>query len=294
MWFIPAIISAVFSAAAAITEKKTLQQESALDFSLLLSLFAALLSLPFLLKVNWTALDPAAVLILSGKALLGAVSFLFVMRALKDLAISSALPLLTLTPGAVALAAFLVLGENLSLPEITGMLLLLAGTYVLQLEGRQSVLEPFRFLRKSRVYLFVFGAVLIFTVTSVLDKALLSRFKVQPELFLPLQNALFFLYFSIFALIKRRRKGSVPLGSALRRSWKGIVLVALFTVVYRYSHILAVKAGAVALALSVKRISVFMATVAGGRYFREEGLLRKSIATAVMVGGGVLIILKPF
>ena len=295
MWFIPAFLSAAFSASAAVTEKKTLLREHPLLFSLLLSLFGVLLSLPFLALVRWSAVRPEAVLLLAGKALLGAGSFLCVMYALKHLEISSALPLLTLTPGVVAVGAFVLLGESLTPYEIAGLVLLLCGIYLLQLRQGQRILDPFRFMRLSRAYLFVFGAILIFSVTSILDKTLLSRYKLPPEFFLPFQNGCFAIYFGVFLFLanwRRRGKGEkLRLRDGLRRSWRGILLVALFTLVYRYSHILAVKAGPVALVLAVKRTSVFMATVAGGRYFRDEGLVRKSVATAVMVAGAILILL---
>ena len=79
----------------------------------------------------------------------------------------------------------------------------------------------------------------------------------------------------------------------LGKTWKLIVLIAVFAVIYCYSHILAVKAGSVALVLSIKRTSVFFATVFGGRYFKERNLLQRSIAVAIMIAGAVIIILMP-
>jgi len=73
--------------------------------------------------------------------------------------------------------------------------------------------------------------------------------------------------------------------------WKWIILVALLTVGYRYTQIEAIKyAPAVALVLSVKRISVFFASIIGGKIFNEEKLLQKAIATAILIGGTFFIV----
>jgi uncharacterized membrane protein len=69
-----------------------------------------------------------------------------------------------------------------------------------------------------------------------------------------------------------------------------ILAVAVFAVVYRYSYILAIKAGSVALVLSIKRTSVFFAAVFGGRYFKEHNLLRRSLAVVIMVVGAIVVI----
>jgi hypothetical protein len=41
--------------------------------------------------------------------------------------------------------------------------------------------------------------------------------------------------------------------------------------------------------LSVKRISVFIAVVIGGKLFNEKNLFRKALATAIMVAGAIMI-----
>ncbi len=43
--------------------------------------------------------------------------------------------------------------------------------------------------------------------------------------------------------------------------------------------------------IAVKRISVFFASVAGGKIFNEGGLLKKGLAALVIVGGTLLMLL---
>lgn len=290
MWQLLAFTSALFSAFAAVTEKKALLKSDPLLFSLVLSALTLVFTVPFLFYIDLHSIEPTTIMVLFGKSILGAFAFLMVMNGLKHLEISSSLPLLVLTPAVVAIVAFLILDEPLSGRDILGMLLLLAGTYVLQLKKGSKLLEPFRFAKQNKAYLFIIAAILLFTTTSVLDKALLSTYKLQPEAFLPLQQLFYTLVFIIVFLFRRKNKEIIK--TQLLYSWKWILLVAVLAVVYRYSHILAVKEGPVALVLSIKRTSVFFATIIGGQIFHEQNLLRKSIAVAVMIAGAIFVILS--
>ncbi|MFO7897157.1 MAG: EamA family transporter [Candidatus Cloacimonadales bacterium] len=288
-WYILALISALFSAMAAIGEKKTLFKENALEFSAVLAIFNILLSLPFLGTIDFSALPYPALSVLYGKSILGMCAFLFIMHGIKNLEISGALPILVLTPGLVALFAFLLLGEALSTWQIFGLILLLVGTYVLQMGHRRDIWQPFKIFGKSRGHRFLLGALLIFTVTSLLDKWLLRDFKLPPYTMLTFQHL--FLGLNFFILTLLRRKTTSTLAQTIRNSWKLILLISLFTIIYRLTQIFAVKAGSVALVLALKRVSVFFAVVIGGQLFHEHYLLRKSLATLIMLAGATLVII---
>lgn len=288
MWQSLAIISALFSALAAIFEKKALFKSSPLTFSLLLSVVTFLLTLPFLFFIDFTALQATTLFVLYGKSILGALAFFLVMHGLKKLEISSSLPLLALTPAVVAIFAFFLLNESLNLVDIAGMTLLLLGTYYLQLKKGEELLSPFKTAFKNKAYIYLCGAILLFTTTTLLDKTLLKTYKLQPEAFIPIQQLFFTVNFAILFAFNRKERSEIK--GAFRNTWKLIIAIAAFAVIYRYSHILAIKAGSVALVLSIKRTSVFFATVFGGQYFKEHNLVRKSFATLIMIVGAIIII----
>jgi drug/metabolite transporter (DMT)-like permease len=221
----------------------------ALVFSFLLSVLTFLLTIPFLFFVDFSSVSIPAVFILYGKTILGAAAFLLVMHGIQKNELSNSLPLLALTPAVVALAAFFILGEAIGIRGFFGMALLLCGTYFLQLEKNGTWKSPFLFLKRNKAQWYIIGAILLFSTTTILDKTLLRDFKLQPEAFLPLQQLFLSLNFLLFILFRRvEMKG---LGTAFKQGWKLILLVAVFAVVYRYSHILAMKAGPVALVLSI-------------------------------------------
>ncbi len=289
-WYGFALISALFSAAAAVFEKKTLFKEEALDFATLLALFNVVVSLPLIGFINFAHITTPSLLVLYGKTILGMFSFLLVMKGLKNLEISGALPLLVLTPGLVALFAYLILGESLTMLQIVGLIGLLIGTYILQVHHHDDLLAPFKFLVKSKGHRYILGALAIFTTTSILDKIILKNYKLAPNSFILFQHIFLAVNFLLFYWIKGRN--SAQLKTVFRNSWKPILWVSLFTIIYRMSQIEAVKIGSVALVLALKRVSVFIAVVFGGKLFKDHYLTRKTIATLIMLAGAALVILK--
>ncbi len=286
-WYIIALIAAFFSASAAILEKKILFKEKALSLSLILAMFNLVLAIPFFFFIDYTLLSASGISVLFFKSILGAVAFLFVMKGIKNLDISKALPLLVLTPGLVAFSAFIILGEALKLIEIGGMVLLLGGTYILQLDNRRGFLSPWKSFIKVKGNYYIILALVLFTITSILDKALLQNYKVPLNAFMGFQHLFFAIVFVFLAIIYSR---GVSLKKSFKFSWKLIAILAVITIVYRYSYLYAVKIAPVALVLSIKRISVFFAVLIGGKLFEDRSLTRRCIATAIMIIGAILII----
>jgi drug/metabolite transporter (DMT)-like permease len=286
-WYVFAIISAIFSAIAAIFEKKALFKEFALNFSVVFGVITMFLAIPFLFFVDYSKISLIAILVLLFKVFLGAFAFLCVMKGLKDLEISNALPLLVLTPGLVAVFAFVFLGESLKSFEILGLILLIIGIYTMQLKGGEKILDPFKNFIKSKYHYPILLALVIFTTTAILDKALLSKFSLPVNAFIAFQylfSAIFMLSF-VFLFGKPKE-----LKKTFKRSFFIILLISAFTIVYRYTEIISIKSAPVALALAIKRTSVFFAVLIGGKIFKDKNYLTKIIATAIMVIGAMLIV----
>ncbi|MCX6751022.1 MAG: EamA family transporter [Candidatus Pacearchaeota archaeon] len=287
VWWVLALISALFSGTASILEKNALFREKALSFSTLFAVFNLFLAIPFFFFINYSELTSLGILVVLIKSILESVAFLCVMKGIKSMELSSALPLLVLTPGLVAVFAFIFLKESLSSLEISGMALLLIGTYFLQLRGNQKIFDSFKSLFKSKGYIYIIIALVTFTVTSILDKAILKNFNVPVNAFMGFQHLfLAIIFLSLIFLTKERTE----IKQTFKRTGKLIFLISIITIIYRYSQLQAVKATQVALALSIKRLSVFFAVTIGGRIFREKNLIKKIIATAIMTIGAILII----
>jgi len=288
-WFVVAIISALLSAFAAITQKKVLFNLGALEFSFLLSIVNLVFSVPFFFFIDYETINTLNLSILFAKSAIGVLAFLCVMISLKNLEISNALPLLALTPGFVAVFAFFILGESLKSIEIIGLVLLIVGTFILESNNIKEFVFPFNVFLKSKYHRFVIFALLLFTASSIMDKLLLIKLNLTPISLTAFQHIYFAILFSIIFLFFRNKEKISSAG--LNKDNIGwIALISVLTIGYRYTQIVAVSLASVALVLAIKRTSVFWATVIGGKLFHDKDLLKRSIAAILILIGAILIL----
>lgn len=290
LWFLIALSSAFLSAFAAITQKKVLFSLGALEFSFILSLANLLFSIPFFFFIDYQSVNSLNISVLFIKSIIGVAAFFCVMLSLKNLEISNALPLLALTPGFVAIFAFFLLGESLKLIEITGLIFLISGTFILESKNFKNLFIPFSVFIKSKYHRYIIIALLLFTASSIMDKLLLIKLNLSPVSITAFQHLFFAVLFSL-AYVLFRNKEVAASSSIIRKNNLGwIALISIITIGYRYTQIVAVSLASVALVLAVKRTSVFWATIIGGKLFKEKDLLKRSIAAILILIGAIMIL----
>ncbi|MFA7418327.1 MAG: EamA family transporter [Melioribacteraceae bacterium] len=289
-WFTLAFISAIFSAASAVSEKKVLFSLNVLDFSLIVSFVTCLLSVPFFFSIQLSEISYVSLSILFLKTVLSAGAFLSVMYSIKNLEISEALPLLALSPGLVAIAGVIFINDILVLTEWIGIILMVIGAYVLELrKEKNNFLAPFKALFSFSKYSYVFIALFLFTVTSLLDRVLLKGYKLPPYSFMAFQQLFYVLIFSFIVMWKRRNIVE-QIKNFDKKIFYLLMAISFFTVIYRYTQIEATKLAPVAMVLSVKRLSILIAVVSGGKLFNEENLPRKIVAVIIILIGAALLL----
>jgi uncharacterized membrane protein len=291
-WYLLAFTSALLTTFATILEKKALFKTSALDFSFLVALTGFIFAIPFGINLPLDTLYSAGFLLLVIKTAMNALSYYFIMSALKNLDISNSLPLMQLSPGITAILAAIFLSEIPSSFQILGLLFLIIGTYLINYQKGSSVSDMFSRLYKSRGHWYIGSALFIFAITSILDKVIIVKFQILPEDFIFLHHFITLIIFLIFYLVSKKCDFSILSTISKNRSLLVIVLlVGLLSVFYRYTQILAIREGQVALVLAIKRTSVFFACIIGGTIFKEETLMQRTLATVILIVGSALIIL---
>lgn len=288
-WFFIALISSFLSAFAAITQKKVLLNRTPLEFSFILAIVNLVFSIPFFFFIDYQTVNPNNISILVLKSIIGVGAFLSVMTALKNLQISNALPLLALTPGFVALFAFLFLGEQLKTTEIVGLLSLVIGTYILESRDLKETLFPLKVFVKSKYHRYILAALLLFTASSILDKLLMIKLNLTPVSLTAFQHLLFAILFTLIFFISGTHKNNDSI--SLKKNDLGwIAAISLMTIGYRFTQVLAISIASVALTLAIKRTSVLWATLIGGRIFKDTNLIQKTIAVLFILAGAILIL----
>jgi uncharacterized membrane protein len=288
IWFAFATCSALLSAASAVVQKKILFRLTALEFSFLVSAVILAFSLFIPFTVDVASIPASTMMILIGKSILGGMAFLLVMMSLEHNQISSALPLLGITPGVAALLALMLLGESLRPLEWAGIGLMMAGTYTLEIRPGQTITQPFKSIFTNRKFYFIYGAVGLFAVSSVADRMLVSGYRIDPLVVLFYQHIV---YCTVFGLQLLLRKNSLATLFEKGRSQLYFILTAaLLTVAYRFTQLEATKLAPVALVLAVKRTSILYATFFGGKLYSDDRLSVKLLAGLLIVVSGFIIL----
>lgn len=287
-WFALALCSALFSAGAAVTQKRVLFRVGALEFSFLVSFTSMVLSafVPFVVDV--ITISPMTALIILCKSILGGAAFLFVMKALEHNQISTALPLLGLTPAVAALLAMFILGEMLQGWEWVGVALMMVGVYMLEKRPVAQTSDTYAKAGARIRHGHILGAVGLFAVSSVFDRMLVGTLTIDARVVLFYQHIIYCFLFGAMLLLRRSvltevvRKGRelLPL----------LVLVAVLTMLYRFTQLEAMKLAPVAMVLAVKRTSILFASFFGGRVFSDDRLGRRLAGAALIVGAGFIIL----
>ncbi len=281
-----------FAAAAAIVirdlaHKKALNAEHALEMLVARSFFLIplLIILSFFISPN---LPLGTLPLLYLVSLLATAGILLRVRGLRHLDVGQAAPLQNVGPLFLLLLAGIILGEQPTPMQFVGVLLVVAGTYILEgSEEYPGVLGPLKHLMHDWYAWVIILAVLVLSFSQVFDKLLISS-GINPFTYFFWVWLFINLNFMVVHLARFKWHG---LKRDVVRDWKwlGIAAFALFAQMLCYYE--AVSLGPISLIQPISRLSALGLVVAGGRLFHEEGIGRKMVAVALMITGAILILL---
>ncbi len=294
-WIAFAFLSMILATAAAITQKKTLKKEHAMEYSAVMTLCAAILTIPLWFKINWSNLNWQVVGLMYFNSILAGVAYLLVAKAIRHMEISIVSPLLMIGPAFTAIAAWLLIGEQLTKLQLGGLALLITGTYVLEAKQTTKILKPFKRLFESRYTKFILAALTIYAITGTIDKKIVGTvstggFGISATTYIPLIHA--FLAINYFIMLSYFHDGYHGIMHGFNNAGGWIFAVALLTVGYRLAqqHALTFEASKVALVVAIKKTSALTTTLIGGELFHEKHLFKKTLACVIMVAGAIMII----
>jgi drug/metabolite transporter (DMT)-like permease len=211
------------------------------------------------------------------------------MLAIRDSPLALTLPYLAFTPVFAVLTGLLVLGEQVSLQGLAGILLVVAGAYLLNLERAQlavprSWLAPLAAMAREQGARLMLGVALIYSLTSVLGKGAMN--------YMPAASfgPFYFVLLGLFTVVLFGWRDPAAVRVLWRPSWRHAV-IAGFMALMVVTHFLALERVQVAYMISVKRTSILFGIVLGALMFAETRLLQHVAAAGVMVAGVALIAL---
>jgi drug/metabolite transporter (DMT)-like permease len=286
-WLGLTLLSAFFLASADALSKRYLAHYRPGELVLVRFGVSGALLLPVLLLQPWPAPAPAFWGWVAVLMPLEILAMWLYMRAIRASPLSLTLPYLAFTPVFNVLTGYLLLGERVSPAGFAGILLVVCGAWLLNLQAARSgtgwrVLEPFRAIAREAGSRLMLITAAIYSLTSVLGKVALQF--VTPAFF----GAFYFVALGVVTALvfgtrhigNWRALGRYPLAHLAIGACMAIMVVTHF---YAIGHI------EVAYMIAVKRTSLLFGILYGAWLFHEQGLSRNLAAGALMVCGVFLI-----
>lgn len=289
-WYIFACISAILATSATLIEKNILNKDHSHDFIWLFSFLNFIMLSPLILKIDFNIISFYTILIIFIASIFGSAGFYFVTKAIKYSDISLISPLLILSPAVNTLFAFIFLKEILSLTQLTGMLILIIGIYILETRKHNHFFDPFKKLIRDKYANYALFALMFYGFSSVLDKTIVSKLNISTPIYLLFIHFFIFINYSIIFCLEFSSK---ELLNTAKKFKPTLILISIFTIGYRGAQIKALElGGSVGLVSTIKRTSAILTALIGGKMFHETNLKHKLIASLTMFIGIYLIIIK--
>jgi len=290
-WLVWSLTAAVFLALVAIANKKMVADTDILSFTVAYSWFATLLYLPalfYFLPQATLPSNPFVWLAYTVSAAANIFGILAINASLKHGEMSIVVPLQKLIPVFVAINAWLVLNESLTIANLTGIFILTAGSYIVLLKQGKSVLEPIHAFGSSTGAQMAVLSAVIYSFASIADRYAAQA--IHPKIYAFLILLGMTISLTMYTLFLKRKNFDEACKDVQRRPLKyvgvGFVVAGgFFSIMTAYSLAEATKV------VPVIQIQVLINVVAGGYLFKEDNILRKLVGSLLIIGGVVLAIL---
>ena len=213
------------------------------------------------------------------------VGFILHYRAVSLSPLSLTLPFLSFTPAFVLFTGRLILGEKLSSPGVAGILLIVTGGYVINLDSvRSGWLGPIRAIRREPGSALMLLVAAIYALTSVGGKVILMTS--SPLFGAMAQFVLYGVLISLLLIAGGKARLQVILSRPLLGFGSGLCLFAEII-----CHNLAISMVNAAYMIAIKRTAGIFSVVYGKLLFRESGFRYRLLGTVIMCAGAAVIAL---
>jgi uncharacterized membrane protein len=207
-------------------------------------------------------------------------------QSIKRGLLSKLFPLSSLSVLFTYLFGLFILSEQLSRTAVLGIILIISGTYILNVDrAHEGLLEPFKILFREKLSLVFIFATLISSLSGIFDKLGLINIQPSNTAFALFIEGVFLSLFLLFYMI-RYEKGWI-------RELKGNFLpLFLNSQIYGISNLLTFSgftSGPVALTSGVKRLQILFIFLLGLWLLKDKPGKHTVLAALIMILGVILV-----
>ncbi len=280
-WFVLALISSLTLSMRELVVKKYGKDVSSALMSWGLSFFMFL----FFLAVNVICsnyhkitLPYAKVLILA--AMLDSLASVLYLSAIKKGNLSKIIPMLCFIPVVQLFAMPVLVNENLSAIGTAGVLVVVFGSYILNMESWEGISSPIKSMFKDKSVMMMFAVACIWGVSSGFHKIGIKQ--TDAVFWGVTEIGLITLFLFPFAFWKEKKTISVP--NLKKTIWPGV-----FSTMTVLSYYAAISLGPVAYVSSVRRLGVLFSMVIGVLVLNEKTYRLSFAGGVIMISGAAII-----
>lgn len=283
VWFIFAVFTALFESLRDITSKRSLRNVDEYAAGWAHRFFATMFLAPVLLLTGIPAIGGGFWTALLVGVSMNIVATVLYMRALKRSDISLSVPIAAFTPLFLLVTSPFMVGEFPAPLGLAGILLIVAGSYVMNLKERhRGHFEPLKALFREEGPRLMLIVALIWGVTSNIDKIGLRNS--SPVFWAISVSALSSVALAMLMLHKDGRRSK-----QVRTNIRALVPIGFFSALMLVFQTTAMSLTLVSYVISIKRTSAAISVAMGHFLFGEKNVGERLIGTLVMISGAILI-----
>jgi len=284
VWFILSLIGAFLDATYYMFLKKYLKNIDQYVLASGVYLFTFVILITISLIKGLPAIQEGFFLALSITVGINLIAVTLLLKALKTTDLSLTVPMMSFTPAFLILTSFLILGEFPSLIGIAGIVLIVIGSYVLNLNAKKKGLfYPLKELFRNKGMLFMLIVAFLFSISSNYDKLTVLK---SDTVF---SSSMFCLFLGLLFLFISMGKKK-PVLNVYQDKFYKFLLIAIILSAGAIAINSALTMQIVPYVLSIKRISIIFSVLYGFWIFKEKHLLNRAVGAVIMLLGAITII----
>lgn len=285
MWIIFALLNPVSEAVRSVIAKKLTKKIDSIYISLANNLLPLLIFFPtiFFIELDFNKNFFIGVI---GSGAINIVTTILYMKAIEKSDISKVMPMLSFTPLFLLVTSPLILGETIHLLGIVGILFVVIGSYLLNLDlSKNSILEPFKGLVREKGTRYMLIVSFLWSFSANFDKLSILNSSI-------LQHIIFVNIIIVFGVTTTIYFWKGIEFRKIKTEFKGLSLISFFTTLAFIFHMTALSLTYVAYVVSFKRMSGLIAVFLGYFILGEGKLKERFLGSFVMFIGVLLIALS--
>ena len=279
------LLSALFHALRSLFTKESGDKQI---FLWLYSIFALLIFAPlffyFLYRVGIN--DPEAYAWCAGSGFIHFLYWLFLTSAYKEGDLSHVYPIMRSSPALVLVIAILLLGEQVSIQGVSGILLVAVGVYIINMKqiSGEELLAPIKSVAYDRSTQFAFLTLISVACYSVVDKMAVEY--IHPILFAFFHLFFGMCYYTPYIIFTKNT-------AKIKKEWNSgpgrIILSGVIGIVGYAMILVAFTIERVSYIVSLRQLSIVFAVLMGSHFLKEKHQGIRLTGALIIFVGGVLI-----